>query len=254
MISRPASSGSSLSISCNSAVPPPNNCVNRCWKWLVDLLEGGKQPLARLAVEALDAKAQLLDRLDQIVALGGERGVLGLDLAQFLLGAQVDRAQPLALAPQPFELLLDLGEIRQRFAVLDLGELGDARMARSPACRGFRGRYRKAGAWRLRNAPRRGRAPRAPRSPLPARRGRRGRPRPARFRPLAGGRRRRGARLPPSAPRRSGPAASRRKAAARSPARRGRAWPRRCASRAWRSGCARRRGARSSRCGRRRVG
>ena len=30
--------------------------------------------------------------------------VLGLDLAQFLLGAQVDRAEPLAVAAQPFEL------------------------------------------------------------------------------------------------------------------------------------------------------
>ena len=34
-ISRPASSGSSASISCNSAVPPPNSSVNRCWKCLL---------------------------------------------------------------------------------------------------------------------------------------------------------------------------------------------------------------------------
>ena len=53
----------------------------------------------------------------QVVALGGERGVLGLDLAQFFFGAQIDRAQPLALAAQPFELFLDLGEIGQRLAV-----------------------------------------------------------------------------------------------------------------------------------------
>ena len=45
--------------------------------------------------------------------------MLGLDLAQFLFGAQIDRAQPLALAAQPFELLLDLGEIGQRLALLD---------------------------------------------------------------------------------------------------------------------------------------
>src|SRR4051794_17127270 len=32
-MSRPASSGSSLSTSCNSAVPPPNSEVNRRWKW-----------------------------------------------------------------------------------------------------------------------------------------------------------------------------------------------------------------------------
>ncbi len=40
--------------------------------------------------------------------------VLGLDLAQFLLGAQVDGAEPLALAPEAVELRLDLGDLRQR--------------------------------------------------------------------------------------------------------------------------------------------
>ena len=109
---------------------------------LVDLLERRQQPLARLAVEALDAEPQLLDRLHQVVALGGERGVLGFDLAQFFLGAQVDRAQPLALAAQPLQPFLDLGELGQRLALLDLGKFGDRRPARSPACRGFRGRCR----------------------------------------------------------------------------------------------------------------
>ncbi len=77
---------------------------------------------------------------------------------------------------------------------LDLGERGDRRPARPPACRGFRGRCRRAGAWRLRSAPRRAPSPRARRWRLRARRGRRGRPRPARSRPLAAGRRRRAAR------------------------------------------------------------
>ena len=91
----------------------------------IDLFERGEQPLARLAVEALDALAQLRDRRHQIVALAGERCVLGLDLAQFFFCAQVDRAQPLALAPQPLELLLDIRQFRQRLAFLDLGQLGD---------------------------------------------------------------------------------------------------------------------------------
>ena len=46
-----------------------------------------------------------------------------LDLAQFLFGAQIDRAEPLALAPQALERGFDLGEIRQRVGRLDLGEL-----------------------------------------------------------------------------------------------------------------------------------
>ena len=90
----------------------------------VDDLERGQQPLARLAVEALDALAQPLDGFHQIVAFGGERGVLGFDLAQFFLGAQIDRAEPLAVAAQLFEIFLDLVERRQFDARLDLGETG----------------------------------------------------------------------------------------------------------------------------------
>src|SRR5438309_168387 len=90
----------------------------------VDDFERGQQPLARLAVEALDALAQRLDGLHQIVALGGQRGVLGFDLAQLFLGAQIDRTEPLAIPPQLFEILLDLGKRRQLLARLDLGEPG----------------------------------------------------------------------------------------------------------------------------------
>ena len=51
--------------------------------------------------------------------------MLGLDLAQLFLGAQIDRAQPLAVAAHLFEIFLDLGERRQFRARLDLGETGD---------------------------------------------------------------------------------------------------------------------------------
>ncbi len=51
--------------------------------------------------------------------------MLGLDLAQFLLSAQVDGAEPLALAPQPLQPLLDLGQIGQCLAFLDFGDRGD---------------------------------------------------------------------------------------------------------------------------------
>jgi hypothetical protein len=53
----------------------------------VDHLEGGEQPFARLAVEILDALTQPLDRFDQIVALGGERAMLSLDLTQLFFRA-----------------------------------------------------------------------------------------------------------------------------------------------------------------------
>jgi hypothetical protein len=73
------------------------------------LLTSSKE--ASIAVEILDALAQSLDRLHQIVALRSKRRMLGLDLAQLFLGAQVDGAEPLALAAQPFELGFDLGEL-----------------------------------------------------------------------------------------------------------------------------------------------
>ena len=173
--------------------------------------------------------------------------VLGLDLAQLFLGAQVDRAQPLALAAQPFQRRLDLGQVRQFIARLDAGKFCDGRrldlqhvvdfaanvgkpplgaleallgagefLARGGGCFqsgagvavGFRQRVLGLGQAIRAGAPRG---------------------------------------FPRSTPRRSRPCVSRRKAAARFPVRRGRAWPRRCAGRAWRSGALRRRGARSSR-------
>ena len=99
--------------------------MNSRLKWPLTTSNEVEQPLARLAVEALDALAQPLDGLDQIVAFGGQCRVLGLDLAQLFLGAQIDRAQPVAVAAQLFEILLDLGEWRQFRARLDLGEAGD---------------------------------------------------------------------------------------------------------------------------------
>ena len=56
---------------------------------------------------------------NQVVAFGGQRCVLGFDLAQFFFGAQIDRAEPLALAPQPFERCFDFGDLRYLFARLD---------------------------------------------------------------------------------------------------------------------------------------
>ena len=100
--------------------------MNSRLKWLVDGLERGQQPLARFLVEAADALAQPLDGFDQVVALGGQRRVLGLDLAQLFLGAQVDGAEPFAVAAQLLEVGLDLVERRQLHARLDFGERRDA--------------------------------------------------------------------------------------------------------------------------------
>ena len=91
---------------------------------VVDGLERRQQPFARFAVETLDALPQPLDRFDQVVALGGECGVLGLDLAQFFLGTQIDGAEPFAVAAQLFQVLLDLRQCRQFGLRRDLREAG----------------------------------------------------------------------------------------------------------------------------------
>src|SRR5262249_6892849 len=83
-----------------------------------------KQPFARLAIETLNPLAQPLDRLDEIVALRGQRRVLGLDFAQLLLGAQVDGAEPLAVALELFKLRLDRGNVRQGRIRLETSKRG----------------------------------------------------------------------------------------------------------------------------------
>ena len=81
------------------------------------------------AVEALDRLPQLADRLDDVLALGDDRlEPLGKLLLLFL-GAQIDRAQPLALDLQPFEPALDLGDVGQRRVGLQPG-LADHQMRR----------------------------------------------------------------------------------------------------------------------------
>ena len=101
--------------------------MNSRLKWALTVSNEVEQPLARFAVQALDALAQPLDRLDQVVALCHEPIVLGLDLAQFFLGAQVDGAKPFAVAPQLLQIGLDLLDRRELCAGLDLGQRGNAR-------------------------------------------------------------------------------------------------------------------------------
>jgi hypothetical protein len=77
---------------------------------LVDDLKRSQQPFARFVIEAVDALAQPPDCLDQIVALGGQLAVLPFDLSQFLLGEQVDRAEPFAFRLDALDLAFDLGD------------------------------------------------------------------------------------------------------------------------------------------------
>ena len=73
----------------------------------VHLLERGQQPLAPLAVEARDAGAERRDRVLEVGRFGDQRVVFGLDLAGVLLGAEVHRAQGVALAAEALDVGLD---------------------------------------------------------------------------------------------------------------------------------------------------
>jgi hypothetical protein len=98
-ISRPASSGSSDSISCNSARPPPNRVVNSDPKWPFTVAEGAEQTLATLAVEVGDAVAQPVHGLQHIIALADDAVELALDGLGLLLGPEIDAAQAFPADP-----------------------------------------------------------------------------------------------------------------------------------------------------------
>ena len=108
--------------------------------------------------------------------------MLGLDLAQFFLGAQVDGAEPFALATQPLQIGFHLGHLGQRLVRCRWPRGWRPRPARLRASPGSRGRHRRAGACRPRSAPRRARPPRARCPWPPARPARHGRLRQARSR------------------------------------------------------------------------
>ena len=76
----------------------------------VDLVEGGEQAAAALAVQVGDALAELADRLLEVVALAGQGFGFLADLAGVLLGAEVDGAEAVAGAAEA----VDLGFQRRR--------------------------------------------------------------------------------------------------------------------------------------------
>ena len=74
-------------------------------------VEGGQQPLAPLAVQPRDAAAQLADRGGQFVTLGGEGVALFLQRALVLVGAQVHRADRIALHAQAGDPVVQRGGV-----------------------------------------------------------------------------------------------------------------------------------------------
>jgi len=86
-------------------LPPFEQAGEQAPEMGIDLLEGGAQPFAPLAVEVADRTAQAGDRLGQLGLFGRAVAVFFLDLRQFLGRDEVDRADPLAAGGQAFERL-----------------------------------------------------------------------------------------------------------------------------------------------------
>ena len=90
----------------------------------VDLVEGGEQALAALLVEAGDRGAQFLDRFGEVVALGHHLVALRLDLGEFVLGAQIDGAEPFAIGASDSSSRRSMSAIAGRSSSgFDAGEL-----------------------------------------------------------------------------------------------------------------------------------
>ena len=109
MISSPASSGSSASVSFRCARPPPNRRVNSFWKLPLTSSKAASSRSRPSRLRLGDALAQPGDGVDQIDALGLQAGDLLLDLGRLGLGAQIDRAHIVALADQALEQLASIG-------------------------------------------------------------------------------------------------------------------------------------------------
>ena len=61
---------------------------------ILQTIDGGEQPFAALAVQALDRLPQLADRLDDVLAFGHDQVEAVGQFLLLLLGSQIDRAQP----------------------------------------------------------------------------------------------------------------------------------------------------------------
>ena len=67
----------------------------------VHRLERGEQADAAFAVEVADRPAQPVDRLLQLLDLGGAFFAFGIEFGELVCGDKIDRSQPFAVGDQP---------------------------------------------------------------------------------------------------------------------------------------------------------
>ena len=101
MISMPLSSGSFSSSSVRPARPPPNSVLKVSWKLRLIAANASVNRCRVVSSIRLMASARLRDRVDQILALGGQERVAGFELVELLDGHHVHRAEPIDLGAQP---------------------------------------------------------------------------------------------------------------------------------------------------------
>ena len=89
---------------------------------LVDDVESADQPLAAFLVKGADRLPEPLNRLGEVIALGDQFFARRLHLGEFDVGAQVDRAEPLALLLEVVEPALNRRGVGRFIAGLEPGE------------------------------------------------------------------------------------------------------------------------------------
>ena len=111
MISIPLSSGSVSSSSVRPARPPPKSVLKVSWKFRLIAEKASENRGAGRFVDLLDGLTRLRDRVDQILALRGQKAVARLELVELLDRHHVHRTQPVDPGSQPCDRLFS----RQRF-------------------------------------------------------------------------------------------------------------------------------------------
>ena len=121
-ISRPASSGSSDSVSCSSASPPPKRWVNSRWKWALTVSKAAssRSRPSRLRLPIPWRRRWMAaTRSSRSVTSASRRAAISFASAS---ARRLTAAEPLALLPVALEPGLDVDEVGERRVRLELGD------------------------------------------------------------------------------------------------------------------------------------
>ncbi len=127
----PPSSGSTRR---SSARPPSKRRPKISWKCCVDLREGFAEALLGSAGHAAQGLLEILDRGDQVVVLGAQKGQPLVQLAVLLVSHQIDRPEGLQLFAERGAALAHCLEVRGRAVTVRAGRRSSTPYVRRASC------------------------------------------------------------------------------------------------------------------------